>query len=106
MFSLEREHALPNAERLFQSFPSSSTGARRPIIQLDSDGWVKATVSSDLGEETRLLFWVPAHYRPRLTILGRLPMNNMDPIHLDLRTFTHGSDWSRCYAPTSISGTA
>lgn len=106
MFSLEREHALPNAERLFQSFSSHSTSGRQPIIQLGNDGWVKATVFSESGEESRLLFWVPAHYRQRLIMLGRLPMNDMDPLHLDLRKFAHGLDWSRCYAPTSISGTA
>lgn len=93
MFSLEREHALPNPEALFQSFTSALSGDRRQTITLSDDGWMRATVDA----ETRLLFWVPAHYRTSLTsAYGGMPLTGSDAIQLDLRKFVHGSDWSRC----------
>lgn len=94
MFSIRREHALPNSEALFRTFASPPRGDRRHTVTLDDDGWVKATID----DETRLLFWVPSHYRPRLTFCGGISLSSSDPVHLDLRQFVHGTEWSRCRA--------
>lgn len=94
MFSLEREHALRNSDALLKSFTSAPSGDLRHTISLDDDGWVKVTVN----DETRLLFWVPVHYRRRLTFDGGISLNHSGPIHLDLQKFVHGTNWSRCSA--------
>lgn len=92
-FSIQREHALPKLETLFHSFLSFPSGNLRHTITLDNEGWVKATV----GKETRLLFWVPVHYRARLALLSTgMLLTGQDAIYLDLHKFVHGLDWSRC----------
>ena len=70
-------------------------GDIRDHIRLDNNGFVVANV----GDQDRLLFWIPAHLRkdhllPRRHLLMQLG----SPVELDLSTFVHGTGWASCYA--------